>query len=112
MIRQVSNYFIIPLAICAMLYLALKPQESLNIDDYSTEGLELNYDMSHDLASLEGDLGYDHIQLSNPFHTSHAYFPFLGKSYVGFKEALAFKESRNSVACHTSEDESNVSFSI
>ena len=37
---------------------------------------------------------YDQIQLSNPFQSAHVYFPHLGKSYVGFKEALAFKESR------------------
>ncbi|WP_040279948.1 hypothetical protein [Psychroserpens damuponensis] len=94
MIKKISNYFVIPLAICAMLYVALKPQESLNIDDYSTVGLELNYDMSHNLASLDEEVEYDHLQLSNPFHSTHLYFPHLGKSYIGFKEALAFKESR------------------
>ncbi|MEM5566473.1 peptidoglycan-binding protein LysM [Psychroserpens sp. AS72] len=94
MIKKISNYFVIPLAICAMLYLALKPQESLNIDDYSTAGLELNYDMSHDLTSLDEDAEYDHLQLSNPFQSTYLYFPHLGKSYIGFKEALAFKESR------------------
>ncbi|WP_047546965.1 hypothetical protein [Psychroserpens sp. Hel_I_66] len=94
MIKKVSNYFVIPLAICAMFFLALKPQESLNIDDYSTEGLELNYDMEHDLAFLNQDGNVDHVQLSNPFQSTHTYFPYLGKSYIGFKEALAFKESR------------------
>ena len=90
MIKRVSNYFVIPLAICATLYLALSPQESLNIDDYSTVGLELNYD----IALLDDSQDLDQIQLSNPFQSSHVYFPHLGKSYVGFKEALAFKESR------------------
>jgi hypothetical protein len=90
MIKRISNYFVIPLAICATLYLALRPQESLNIDDYSTVGLELNYD----IALLDDSHDLDQIQLSNPFQSSHVYFPHLGKSYVGFKEALAFKESR------------------
>ncbi|MFT4611104.1 MAG: hypothetical protein ACJA1H_002344 [Glaciecola sp.] len=90
MIKKINNYFVIPLAICVTLYLALKPQESLNIDDYSTVGLELNYDIAH-LAE-----GHDknQIELSNPFQISRVYFPHLGKSYIGFKEALAFKESR------------------
>lgn len=94
MIKKVKNYFVIPLAICAMFFMALKPQESLNIDDYSTVGLELNYNMNYDLASLDEDAEANHIQLANPFQSTHLYFPYLGKSYIGFKEALAFKESR------------------
>ncbi|MFT7051760.1 MAG: hypothetical protein ACJAZK_002377 [Psychroserpens sp.] len=90
MIKKVSNYFVISLAICATLSMALKPQESLNFDDYSTEGIELNYDMAH----LDETHNFEQIQLSNPFQSSPVYFPNLGKSYVGFKEALAFKESR------------------
>nr|WP_321224650.1 peptidoglycan-binding protein LysM [uncultured Psychroserpens sp.] len=94
MIKKVSNYFVVPLAICAMLFLALKPQNSLNFEDYSTAGLELNYDMSHNLTSLNDDVDFEQIQLSNPFQSTYVYFPYLGKSYIGFKEALAFKESR------------------
>ena len=90
MIKRISNYFVIPLAICVTLYLALKPQESLNIDDYSTVGLELNYDIAH----LDDSGDKNQNQLSNPFQASRVYFPHLGKSYIGFKEALAFKESR------------------
>nr|WP_321230378.1 peptidoglycan-binding protein LysM [uncultured Psychroserpens sp.] len=91
MIKKTKNYFVISLAICVTLYLALKPQESLNIEDYSTAGLELNYDMSHDLASLDEN---NQMQLSNSLQSTHLSFPHIGKSYVGFKEALAFKESR------------------
>jgi len=94
MIKKIRNYFVIPLAICAMLYLALKPQKSLNIDDYTAVGLDLNYDMSHDLSSFEGGTEIEDLQLSNAWQSSHLYFPHTGKSYVGFKEALAFKESR------------------
>ncbi len=46
---------------------------------FSTEGLELNYDVP-----TESELGYVQPKFSL----------FLGKSYLGFKEALAFKESR------------------
>ncbi|WP_299335643.1 peptidoglycan-binding protein LysM [uncultured Psychroserpens sp.] len=95
MIKNVGNYFIIPLAICVTLYVALKPDSSLNYDDYSTEGLELNYNISNDLASSSTEVDeFSQVELSNPFQSTHAYFPYLGKSYNGFKEALAFKESR------------------
>jgi hypothetical protein len=84
MIKKLSDYFVIPVAICAVIFMALKPQNSLNVDDYSTEGLELNYDIA-----FNSDSNYsDHVQSSN------GYFPHLGKSYISFKEALAFKESR------------------
>lgn len=90
MIKKVKNYLVIPIAICALLNLALKPQESLNVDDYSTKGLTLNYD----IALLDDTKDLNQIQIANPFKTSPLYFPHLGKSYIGFKEALAFKESR------------------
>ncbi|GGW65079.1 hypothetical protein GCM10008085_16500 [Winogradskyella epiphytica] len=64
--------------------LALYPDSSLDPEMYSTEGLELDFNISGDLASLSDD------QISN-----HKMFsPYLGKSFEGFKEALAFKESR------------------
>lgn len=84
MINRLRDYFVIPVAICATIFIALKPQESLDIDEYSTEGLELNYDIA-----FSGDTNQ-----SNLLHSSNAYFPNLGKSYISFKEALAFKESR------------------
>ena len=92
--KNLGNYFIIPLAICVTLYVALKPDSSLNYDDYSTEGLDLDYNISKDLASNVDHLDNDHsVQLSNPFQTAHTFYPYLGNSYNGFKEALAFKES-------------------
>jgi|SRR5690606_16684836 len=55
-------------------------KEDYDFSAFSTEGLELNYDVPSETEFT-------------PIH-----FPqfnlFLGKSYVGFKEALAFKESR------------------
>ena len=91
MIKKVGNYFVIPLAICVTLFMALKPAPSLNIDDYSTEGLDLDYNMSKDLV-LNAET--PQFELSNPFQSKHAYIPYLGNCYNGFKEALAFKESR------------------
>jgi len=95
MIKKIGNYFVVPLAICVTLYMALKPEKSLNYDDYSTKGLEIDYTISQDLAFNEEGSDYKYeVTLSNPFQSTHTYFPYLGKSYNGFKEALAFKESR------------------
>lgn len=95
MIKKVGNYFIIPLAIVATLFLAVKPSSSLNYDDYSTEGLDLDYTISKDIAYFDvDDNEASSVMLSNPFQSTLAEVPYLGKSYNGFKEALAFKESR------------------
>lgn len=91
MIKKVSNYFAIPLAICSVMFMALKPSPSLDVAMYSTEGLELDFTVQHELASTSEAVG---THLSNPFQKTHSYFPYLGKSYTGFKEALGFKESR------------------
>ena len=88
--KKVSNYFAIPLAICCVFFMALKPNPPLDLSLYSTEGMELDYNVSIDLAMHSESSEY---QLSNPFQTRHAYFPYLGNSFTGFKEALAFKES-------------------
>ena len=55
--------------------------------NFSTAGLELNYTVSEDIALLS-------IKEETSLPTNTKYFPYLGKSYLGFKEALAFKESR------------------
>jgi len=50
---------------------------------YSTEGLKLNYNVPTEA---------DYVSLMAP--VTPQFYLFLGKSYVGFKEALGFKESR------------------
>lgn len=80
MMRKVINYFAIPLAIIAMLYIALSSNSTVDPEIYSTDGLELNYTVSKDMA----------LNTNGANHN----FPLLGKTYTGFKEALAFKESR------------------
>lgn len=91
MFKKITNYFVIPLAICVVLYVALFPETTVDMSKYSTAGLNLNYTVSEDLALLttadEVDETHEHAQYSK-------FFPYLGKNYLGFKEALAFKESR------------------
>ena len=89
MIKKNTNYFVIPLAICAVLVLALYPSSSLDLSDYSTEGLELDFTVSEDIAYLSENTDQTPSSISE-----QTFFPHLGKTYIGFKEALAFKESR------------------
>lgn len=75
---------VLPFVICFIIALALYPNSTLNPDSYSTEGLNLNYDISKDF-----------VMNSEEIHAKKNIFsPYLGKSFEGFKEALAFKESR------------------
>lgn len=90
MIKQFINYFAIPLAISAALFSALKTNTSVDISKYSTEGLELDYNISEELAfNFEKEEKTEKV-IDNEL----SYVPFLGKTYHGFKEAVAFKESR------------------
>ncbi|OUR95125.1 peptidoglycan-binding protein LysM [Flavobacteriales bacterium 34_180_T64] len=87
MINKNTNYFVIPLAICAVLLVALFSNSTLELSKYSTEGLDLDFTVSEDLAFLSDNA-------SNEIKTRNNLFPHLGKTFIGFKEALAFKESR------------------
>ncbi len=75
---------VLPFVICFLIALALYPDSTLNTDLYSTKGLELDYNMSPDLAMTD----------KSENSKSNIFTPHLGKSFEGFKEALAFKESR------------------
>lgn len=90
MIKQLINYFAIPLAISAILFTALKTNPKVDITKYSTEGLELDYNISEELA-----FNAEKEEEKEPVTENElSYLPFLGKTYHGFKEAIAFKESR------------------
>ena len=84
MIKSSVKNFILPFSICFLIALALYPDSTLNPDIYSTEGLELNFNISEDLAMVSQDRATKH----------NMFTPYLGTSFEGFKEALAFKESR------------------
>ncbi|MDN3494032.1 peptidoglycan-binding protein LysM [Winogradskyella bathintestinalis] len=82
-LNSVKN-FVIPFTICLLGALALYPSPSLNPETYSTEGLELDYNISEEFAMMTQDYTIE----------QSLFTPHLGKSFEGFKEALAFKESR------------------
>lgn len=58
-------------------------KENYDFSSFSTEGLELNYNVPTEAEALP---------LIAP--VTPKFYLFLGKSYLGFKEALGFKESR------------------
>lgn len=84
MIKNSVKNYLLPFSICLVVALALYPNSSLNTEMYSTDGLDLNYNIKSDLAMSDGS------DLSKP----DIFTPHLGKSFEGFKEAIAFKESR------------------
>lgn len=85
MTKNITSILGLTLSIGFLLLMSFSSNEELDLKKYSTEGLVLNYTVSLDggikdntLASKEGN---------------KIFSPYLGKSFVGFKEALAFKES-------------------
>lgn len=83
--KNIASYLTISLTICILLYVSLSSNKAVDLGKYSTKGLVLNYTVS------QGDsIKIDDSSLES---ANKSFSPFLGKSFVGFKEALAFKES-------------------
>jgi hypothetical protein len=84
--KSIASYLTLTLTICILLFVSLSPNETIDLSKYSTAGLELIYTVSQDHSITDNALASNEV--NKPIS------PFLGKSFVGFKEALAFKESR------------------
>ncbi|MFD1614279.1 peptidoglycan-binding protein LysM [Gelatiniphilus marinus] len=84
--KSIASYLTLTLTICILLYSSFSSDETINLGKYSTKGLVLNYTVSSDTNNK------DEASVLNDANKSFS--PYLGKSFVGFKEALAFKESR------------------
>ena len=80
MIKNILGYFGAPLSIFVLLYFSINSDISINLDDYSTQGLDLCYNVV--IEDTIEPLAHE------------IYLPYLGKTFVGFKEDLGFKESR------------------
>lgn len=83
--KNIASYFTLTLTICILLYSSFSSNETIDLGKYSTKGLVLNYTVSLDAKNNDNELSSK--ELNNSFS------PYIGKSFVGFKEALAFKES-------------------
>ena len=86
MVRNIASYITIALTICILIHISFQSNETIDLSKYSTKGLNLNYTVSND----END--DDNLITANTTE-DFEFSPYLGKSFVGFKEALAFKES-------------------
>ena len=71
------------LVVAAIVGTGFNAQEDYDFSGFSTEGLELDYNVPTEIELLPFDVP-----------VTPKFYLFLGKSYVGFKEALGFKESR------------------
>lgn len=84
--KNIASYLTVVLTICVLLFASFSSNKTIDSSKYSTAGLVLNYTVSQDAGSNSRDLAL--------LNSNKVYSPYLGKSFVGFKEALAFKESR------------------
>ncbi|OED38986.1 peptidoglycan-binding protein LysM [Flavobacteriaceae bacterium (ex Bugula neritina AB1)] len=87
MVKRIIGLTVI-LTIGGVVLVSFTPKDRINLDAYSTAGLDLYY-----IAPNFDDAIKDSIPVQEV--SEDLFFsPKLGKSYVGFKEAVAFKESR------------------
>jgi hypothetical protein len=84
--KSIASCLIVTLTICILLFVSFSSNETVDLGKYSTEGLELCYTVNQDESINNNVLASNDV--------NKTFSPFLGKSFVGFKEALAFKESR------------------
>jgi hypothetical protein len=82
--RKIVRFSILPVvAGCMFFSFSTKKAANLEIEGYSTSSLDLNYTVALVKENeLEKEINFERA------------LPKLGKSYDGFKEAVAFKESR------------------
>ena len=79
--NNIGSFLALSLTICVLLFFSFTINEAINMCNNSDNNLELDYTDNY-ATSIYGD-----IALNNTFS------PHLGKTFVGFKEALGFKES-------------------
>ena len=84
--KSIASYLLVSLTISILLYVSFSSNKTIDSGKYSTAGLVLNYTVSQDTVALSKDVAL--------LDSNKSFSPYLGKSFVGFKEALAFKESR------------------
>ncbi|WP_157208766.1 peptidoglycan-binding protein LysM [Mariniflexile maritimum] len=84
--KSIASYLTLTVTICILLFVLFSSKETVDLSKYSTNGLTLNYTVKPDAGIKDGALASNEVKKT--------FSPFLEKSFVGFKEALAFKESR------------------
>ncbi|TYB79645.1 lytic transglycosylase domain-containing protein [Bizionia myxarmorum] len=83
--KSIVNYIVLVLIIGVLVFSSFKSNKTIKANDYFVDDIAINT-----VEPIE--TSFDHIlpleKIYKPFS------PTLGKSFVGFKEALGFKESR------------------
>lgn len=88
MVKNIAGYITLGLTICVIAYVSFAENETIDLSKYSTKGLGLNY-----------TVGLNDVKDQDLIASNEVLTPYLGKSFIGFKEAVAFKESRGNYAC-------------
>ena len=86
MIKSIGSIFALSLTVYSLLFVSFTKNETIDLSKYSTEGLVYNYNV----VNQEDDLKENALGLNE---ADDHYSPYLNKCFVGFREALAFKES-------------------
>lgn len=84
--KSIASFLLLAFTICVLIVVSLSTEEKVEstVYYYSTKGLDLDYTVNLDSAN-----DVDFLEMKESFS------PELGKSFLGFKEALGFKESQN-----------------
>ncbi|MFV0564546.1 MAG: peptidoglycan-binding protein LysM [Flavobacteriaceae bacterium] len=83
--KSIISFLLPTLAVSAIVFVLFSSNETVNLGKYSTDGLDLHYTVSQDEGTKDGAVASNDV--------NKTFSPYLGKSFVGFKEAVAFKES-------------------
>lgn len=86
--KRLVAFSIIPIVIFAIAFVSLNTNNSIDFCEYDVADLSLEFTVSAEINNSPSNK-QDELDLANCIVS-----PKLGKSFVGFKEALAFKESR------------------
>ena len=91
MVKYIASILVVALTISILLSKPVSANnETLDLSRYSTDGLVLHYTVNQNANIAEN------VKTLNEGYET--YSPYLGKSFVGFKEALAFRESGGNYA--------------
>jgi len=85
--KRLVVYSVMPILIIVIVFGAFNSNVYVDFADYSVKCLDLDFNISEDLSPTNSEVEVEDSE--NCF-----FLPKLNKSFIGFKEALAFKESR------------------
>lgn len=83
--KNIGSFLALSLTICVLVFSSFKTNKAITEDVYS----------QNDVALIEAETSNEEVLNVFPEHKPYKPFsPKLGKTYIGFKEALGFKESQ------------------